>query len=379
MRIENFSRYVKRTFESINQNEIDSDLMDKCCKGKWEVVDDLINIDGDFIASAELKERTTLLPLRFGKVTGDFDVSDNELKDLEGCPSHVGGSFNCSSNRIESLKGGPTSAKKYLCANNFIHSIEDIAKDSEEYVLSGNNIESLPKLPQEIKGSLYLHETLISSLDGCPKRVGGNFDVSDCKNLKSLDGGPEYVGKNFLCSGSNLESLQGSPKEVGGFFEADSNDLSSLEGMTQKIGKWISLSKNKLVSVDHLGSSNAKKTVMLDKNSSSPTLFKMQLSYLADHPGEDKGNEWVMDILKRNTSQFIEALGKVRSENYEKLMDYINLQEISKTDNKLLAGLITLANRDKTLKNYIDNNIDQFSKDFREDYEVSSDLSDLGF
>ena len=37
----------------------------------------------------------TKLPLRFGKVAGDFNCYNNYLTTLEGAPQKVGGTFNC--------------------------------------------------------------------------------------------------------------------------------------------------------------------------------------------------------------------------------------------------------------------------------------------
>jgi hypothetical protein len=53
-------------------------------------------------------KKLTKLPLKFGKVTGWFDCSHNQLTSLEGCPTSVGGNFWCTNNQLTSLKGGPT-------------------------------------------------------------------------------------------------------------------------------------------------------------------------------------------------------------------------------------------------------------------------------
>ena len=47
------------------------------------------------------------LPLRFGRVHGDFNVSGCELTTLKGCPLHVGGLCFVSNNPIPSLEGAP--------------------------------------------------------------------------------------------------------------------------------------------------------------------------------------------------------------------------------------------------------------------------------
>jgi len=47
------------------------------------------------------------IPLKFGKVTGDFYCNDNQLTSLEGCPSYVGMGFYCGHNKLNSLEGCP--------------------------------------------------------------------------------------------------------------------------------------------------------------------------------------------------------------------------------------------------------------------------------
>ena len=78
-----------------------------------------IDVDGNVgLHKKDLKE----LPYKFGRVTGYFDVGDNQnLISLKNCPDFIKGSFSCS-----------------LC-------------------------------PQ------------LDSLEGCPKEVGGSFYCYDCK------------------------------------------------------------------------------------------------------------------------------------------------------------------------------------------------------
>ncbi len=42
----------------------------------------------------------TEIPIKFGKVTGNFDCSENNLTTLENCPTFVGGNFICSNNNL---------------------------------------------------------------------------------------------------------------------------------------------------------------------------------------------------------------------------------------------------------------------------------------
>jgi hypothetical protein len=62
----------------------------------------------------------------------------------------------------------------------------------------------------EVKGYFYCEFSNITTLEGAPKGVGGNFSCDGCANLESLDGSPERVDGRFNCSYCNsLKSLKG--------------------------------------------------------------------------------------------------------------------------------------------------------------------------
>jgi hypothetical protein len=77
----------------------------------------------------------TKLPVKFGKVSGDFWCDYNKLTTLEGCPNYVGDSFVCSANNLTTLEYCP----------NYVGGI---------FNCFGNNL---------------------TTLEGCPKYVGGGF------------------------------------------------------------------------------------------------------------------------------------------------------------------------------------------------------------
>ena len=133
--------------------------------------DGLVDVDG----GVDLNKFTLKkLPFKFGKVTGHFDCSNNNLTSLQGAPTSVGGGFICSNNNLTSLQGAPTS----------------------------------------VVGSFFCTENNLTSLQGAPTSVGGSFYCSN-NNLTSLQGAPTSVGVFFICSNNNLTSLQGAPTSVG--------------------------------------------------------------------------------------------------------------------------------------------------------------------
>ncbi len=86
----------------------------------------------------------------------------------------------------------------------------------------------------------------LTSLEGCPERVEGDFFVGsyqwEHKNkVKNLKGCPKYVGGKFGAFAINLESCEGAPKHVGGDFDVSGNNLTSLKGLNvdDVVGKVI--------------------------------------------------------------------------------------------------------------------------------------------
>jgi hypothetical protein len=136
--IATFENFLNESL-SLSTNEIQ--LLDECTKGTWEEKDGVINIEGDFIAAKKINGKS-LSPMVFGRVTGIFDISDNKLESLEGCPREVK-EFNCSRNLLNSLEGGPESAEDYYCANNYLITLDGISKNAQNISAPGNSLESI--------------------------------------------------------------------------------------------------------------------------------------------------------------------------------------------------------------------------------------------
>jgi len=150
--------------------------------------DDEVDVDGDVSFHCGLEK----FPIKFGRVTGSFHCSKNQLVTLEGAPNYVGGGFWASWNKLTTLEGGPSEVGygfwcdynklitlegspnlvggDFYCDNNPIHAIYRLFPDYESYqdsldygYLRGTNIdkrrlqEALDelgrrKMPDEIKG-----------------------------------------------------------------------------------------------------------------------------------------------------------------------------------------------------------------------------------
>lgn len=165
--------------------------------------DGLIDVDGSVqIANTSLRK----LPLRFGKVNGDFYCHTNKLEKLVGAPHTVTGDFNCANNQLKSLTGAP----KEIGGNFSCHE---------------NVLTSLKGSPRHVKGNFNAFLNLIETLDGAPDRIDGNCSLFE-NRLISLQSGPVYVGGSFHVTGNLLTNLIGLPEFIGNVLSID--DMISL-------------------------------------------------------------------------------------------------------------------------------------------------------
>jgi hypothetical protein len=154
---------------------------------EYDIQNYTINSNGtvDVDGIVDLSRRNlSKLPLKFGRVTGNFWCHNNKLTTLEGSPVEVGGSFWCYNNNLTSLEG----------------------------------------CPREVGGSFWCYKNKLITLEGCPNEVVGSFDC--CLNqLTTLEGCPKQVGGHFNCQSNQLTTLESGPKQVGGDFNCNINPL----------------------------------------------------------------------------------------------------------------------------------------------------------
>jgi hypothetical protein len=157
----------------INNNELDEqyiiDFLDKQkYVEKFKINKGCVDVIGDVIIRDMHLEK---IPFKFGKIEGDFIVSNNSLFDLENCPKHVMGSFDVSKNMLLDLYGGPTYVgDDYDCSDNFI-----------------------------------------SSLKYMPRRIFGNLNISN-NHITSFDDSPEIIDGNLICQQNAIINYNNAPK-----------------------------------------------------------------------------------------------------------------------------------------------------------------------
>ena len=99
----------------------EKDRIDAICK-EYDISKYIINSDGSVDVNGDVElshQKLQNLPLKFGKISGNFFCSNNELTSLVGCPHTVGGVFYCYDNQLSTLVGTPASVGDvYNCAAN---------------------------------------------------------------------------------------------------------------------------------------------------------------------------------------------------------------------------------------------------------------------
>lgn len=190
-------KYIKSFKESSSFSESE---IDRVCK-EFYIENYQINPDGTvdvegsvYFEGLDAEE----LPLKFGKVTGDFSIIEALLTTLEGCPYEVGGSFEIQ-----------------WC----------------------HEITSLEHAPKRVGGEYYASDSPITSLEGTPEVIHGNFDCSET-SITSLEGGPRIVYEGYYANHTRISNLEGGPEEVDKL-AVEGTNLTSLEGLPEKIRRII--------------------------------------------------------------------------------------------------------------------------------------------
>ena len=192
--------------------------IDSICK-KYGIKNYTINSDGSVDVDGDVdfyRKGFTKLPLKFGRVSGSFDCTSNQLTTLEGAPREVGEGVSFSGNQLTTLEGAPE-------------------RVSGGFNCSRNKLTTLEGCPEEIGGGFFCYENQLTTLNGGPKRVSEDFNCRHNK-LTTLEGAPREVGRDFDCRYNQLTTLEGAPEKVGGSFDCEHNQLKTLKGAPEMIG-----------------------------------------------------------------------------------------------------------------------------------------------
>ena len=179
------------------------------------------NADGSVDVFGDVRltgQNLTEFPVKFRKVDGNFDISNNRFDSLVGSPIEVTGDFVCSDNpTLKHLKGAPKKVKgSFKC--------------------SFTGLNDLIGGPVTVEGDYDCSRCGLDSLVGSPMEVGGTFRAAG-NELTSLNGGPKSVGLNFFVQQNRLVSLAGAPANVGGKFTCTRNNTLFTEDDVIQVSK----------------------------------------------------------------------------------------------------------------------------------------------
>jgi hypothetical protein len=187
--------------------QVEEDHINQVCS-KYNIKNYTINTDGSIDVDGNVNLYLTKiknLPIRFNKVSGTFDCSNNSLTTLYGCPTEVGGNFWASNNQITSLEHCPKEVGgTFSCNGNKLTTLE--------YT---NNISCMVFLCKDNE---------LTTLEHCPIKVIKDFNCED-NQITSLLGSPRVLSGYFRCDTNKLTSLEHAPREVGSYFSCDNNPL----------------------------------------------------------------------------------------------------------------------------------------------------------
>ena len=151
------------------------------------------NLTVDVNESVDISFKSlTKIPIKFNKIKGSFDCSNNKLTSLKGCPEFLSNYFKCSTNKLESLEYSPEEVGGYY----------DCHENSE--------LTSLKYSPNKVVGSFYCHRCKLTSLEHCPKIINGIFRCG-YNELETLEYFPiecyPFISNNPIKTLKGLENI----------------------------------------------------------------------------------------------------------------------------------------------------------------------------
>lgn len=169
--IDRYEKEVNKRVRSEKHGPLSDEAINQlllwCKDFVWNPNTESVDVKGDVNIKVSNFNQEILDEIKFGRVLGNFLCGSLDLTNLNFAPDFVGKDFNCSHNLLTSLEGSP----------------------------------------KEVRGNftIYSNGRKIKNLMGSPRKIGQNFMIgfgveSDC--LESLVGAPEEVDGNFNLSDS---------------------------------------------------------------------------------------------------------------------------------------------------------------------------------
>jgi hypothetical protein len=182
-------------------------------------------------------------------VNGNVNLQRMKLKKLPRF-SEVTGIFSCGYNNLTSLDGCPAKiGGSFTCSGNpKLTSLRGGPQQVDQaYYANQCGLISLEGAPDRVE-TLHCRENKLTSLQGCPY-LKFSLDVRD-NQLPSLKGAPQKLHGAFNCSDNPLTDLEGGPDWVWDDYIASSCQLTSLKGRPRIVEGDFILNGNQLKNLD---------------------------------------------------------------------------------------------------------------------------------
>lgn len=237
-----------RNVPAVSQDKDIAKWLKKFGVTKYTVREDgRVDVVGDVkIDSSAIDNRFGLLPIKFGVVEGNFKASDCGLKSLKGCPEKVTGDFDISRNQIGDLEHGPEYVGGSYVAesNKKLTTVFGFAKFiGSDAVFTSCVIESLKGIPQSesyVGGSLFFNNNRLRRIDGYPATV--ECKVSKRTRYEGETDDNDPMGRVDFSNNQILTTV-GLPKHIKGDLLLRRNDkLSDLVGFPERVEGHVCLS-----------------------------------------------------------------------------------------------------------------------------------------
>ena len=156
--------------------------------------------------------------------------------------------------------------KKYRIENYTINSDGSIDVDGN-VDLSYMKLVKIPLKFNKITGVFVCCGNQLTSLEGCPKEVGGGFNCSD-NRITDLQGIPSVVNGRLNCRNNNLTTLKGFPMIIYDSLNLQENPLSIIDSSIEVRGECI-----------YVGSTNLDFSIALLSQDELKILFEHGVDY----------------------------------------------------------------------------------------------------
>jgi len=112
---------------------------------------------------------------------------------------------------------------------------------------TSSRLTSLEGFPKYVGGDFNIRESIrLTSLEGGPDIVEGHVNLFGCTSLTSLDGGPHFVRGTYFCGTTpKLSNLIGCPVTMGEGIQCTDSGITSLEGLPERHDSNLILYNNK--------------------------------------------------------------------------------------------------------------------------------------